>query len=375
MQTTRLIKLGKIAALAFANAAIALVLLEITLQIIFSLGWDAEKNHKPLSRPLQKIYWVLKPHTSWEEYFSINHANGADLIYANLHQPHPTRGWSMIPNAQRPGFTINQQGYRALYNFENSPEKYQVLIVGDSFTFGDDIDDEHTWPQLLQQQSKQLNVFNMGGSGYGTDQMLITLQEEIKHYQPDLVIAAFIDDDLKRAMIPFRDYKKPRFLLHKEKLFLTNTPIGDIAETLQEISQKTDYSFSRLQILNLYHYFTSDLTLMEAEPDTRKTAKLNKLIFENMQALAAENHAEFMLVYLPNGDELAATDFNSPGEVFFNNHIKEHSVHALNPRTELLAAPFAKSSGHYGSNENTLISQLVMKKIRELASWQKKEAP
>ena len=357
-------RIRKIATFVFINVAVTLILLECVLQVVFSIGWDAEQHHKKTSLLIQKIYWTLKPHTSWEEYFIINHANGADLVYANLHQPHATRGWSMIPGAHNENTHINAQGYRALYNYENRPDKYQVLIVGDSFTFGDEIDDEHTWPHLLQAQNDKLNVLNMGGSGYGTDQMLVTLQEEIQHYRPNLVIAAFIDDDLKRAMIPFRDYKKPQFILAHKQLQLTNTPIGDTQQVLKELSHKCFYSYGRIQSLSLFHYLTTDLTLMESEPDASDTTKINTAIFEKMQALANENHADFMLVYLPNGDELSSRDFKSPGETFFYQYIASHTLASLNPRQALLDAPFEKSSGHYKSEENNLLSRLVLEKIK-----------
>jgi len=227
----------------------------------------------------------------------------------------------------------------------------------------------------LQEKNHQLNVLNMGGSGYGTDQMLITLEEEIKNYHPDLVIAAFINDDLKRAMIPFRDYKKPQFIFNNKQLVLTNTPIGDTKQTLQEISHKRYYSHNVIQTLNLLHYLISDVTLMEAEPDTTATDQLNIAIFEQMQKVSAENKADFMMVYLPNGDELASAKFQSTGETFFNNYIQTHQLTSLNPRSELFAAPFGKSGGHYTVNENTVLSDLVVKKIQALSSWQSKVSP
>jgi hypothetical protein len=373
VQNRQLTPAKRVATLVLVNVAIALVILEVILQVVFAMGWRAEQNQSHLPAILQKIYWTIKPHTSWEEYFVINHANGADLVYGKLHQPHATRGWSMIPDAHTPDYTINHQGYRALYDYTDQPEKYQILIVGDSFTFGDDIDDAHTWPHLLQQRDARLNVWNMGGSGYGTDQMLITLEEEINHYHPDLVIAAFIDDDLNRSMLPFRDYKKPRFLLEQGQLQLTNTPVGDPGQTLQEISRAGYYSHGRIQSLNLFHYLTTNVTLMETEPDPDKTAQLNTAIFDRMQALAHEHHADFLLVYLPNDDELASSEFTSTGETFFEHYIAAHPGANLDPRNDLLKLPFAKSHGHYGANENMLVSEQVLAKIATLDSWKRKQ--
>jgi len=344
------------------NMLLTAVLLEVGLQLINLVSKK-----------------VLQPPTTWEEYFLRSYMETGTLVYAGIHQPHPTRGWSMKPSANSATspdihYTTNRQGYRALYDFANKPDKYQVLIVGDSYTFGDDIDDQYTWPHLLQQQNAKLNVFNMGGTGYGTDQMLITLQEEISAYKPDLVIAAFIGNDLYRATLPFRDYKKPRFLLSRSgELYLTNTPVGNIPEVINEIVDKGSFSYSPIQTINLFNILTHQLTPVQQPACNCACGQLNTAIFLKMQQLTSVHNAEFLMIYLPRGIEIHKSEGTSDGEIFFEHYRTEHPGNYLNPRRQFLDATFEKVRGHYHKNETTLLSQLVMQKIASLKSWQCKQ--
>lgn len=351
------------------NVVIALVLLECSLQYVKSVG----DSHSAL---VSKLYGYIKQHVSWEEYFVYHYMDMGDLVYAGIHQSHPTRGWAMKPSrsftdASGISYTTNAQGYRALYDYQDKVDQYQVLIVGDSFTFGDDITDQDTWPNILQRKSQTLNVLEMAGTGYGTDQMLITLQEEIDKYHPDLVIAAFIDDNLYRSTLAFRDYKKPRFALENGQLKLGNTPIGDPYEVLQEISAKRYFSYGFFQTINLMDFFISDLTKMDDHPDCdADCTALNTAIFDKMQEISRSHGAEFMMVYLPIGDEIVSADGVNFGEQFFGDYREGKSGYFYNPRREFVAATFEKSSAHYDKNETALLADLVMAQIAKTASWQ-----
>lgn len=138
----------------------------------------------------------LEPEREWEDRFlDMMHRDGT-IVMAGFHRAHPTRGWTVAPNAHQTvdGFTYttNERGYRSLRPYTPDPAKYTVLAIGDSFTFGIDTNDAETWPYLLQAKDSRLNVINLGVGGYGIDQMYLTLRETIGEYNPRLVIVAFI---------------------------------------------------------------------------------------------------------------------------------------------------------------------------------------
>jgi hypothetical protein len=363
---------------------ITLFLTELSLQILHAYA-DSDIIRTTF---LQRLARLTEPPFSWERYFLANYGMGSrgdmpNMTKGGLHQPHATRGWALRPDVtiEKGGkkYTTNHDGYRSLHEFRPDPSRYGVVIIGDSFTFGDGIDDMVTWPHLLQKRDRQLNVFNLAGTGYGIGQMYITLSEEIFRYRPKLVIAAFIDNDLHRSLLDFRDYKKPRFVINNNELVLTNTPIGSVEEVLGDISEgKLDY-YSSVQIVNVFNRVLRKLGLIHylSEPERSDTTggcgyectRLNGMLFEKMMEVAAQNDADFLMVYLPYGQEIVDNNFSSYGEYFFNNYKKQHNHFYLNPREEFLNATFSKSGGHYRETENRLLSSLVYKKIQELLSW------
>src|SRR5262245_8426171 len=85
----------------------------------------------------------------------------------------PREGFSGIINA--PGWinakvTIRTDGFRS-NGSETIPPLADVLAVGDSFTFGDQVSDNETWPACLERKLGG-GVDNGGVFGYGTAQAL-----------------------------------------------------------------------------------------------------------------------------------------------------------------------------------------------------------
>lgn len=78
---------------------------------------------------------------------------------------------------------------------------YKVLVFGDSFTAQQEGD--LTWPNFLQQEidrrsGRRSHVINYGRDGYGVLQMIDMAAVKAAEKKPDLVVIAFISDDLTR---------------------------------------------------------------------------------------------------------------------------------------------------------------------------------
>jgi hypothetical protein len=201
--------------------------------------------------------------------------------------------------------------------------------------------------------------------------MLITLEEEIEKYHPDLVLAAIIDDNLIRATLPFRDYKKPLFVLDGKNLRLTNTPVGSPKSILDHIAHKKYFSYGRIQIINMLGYFWSDLTPMDSDGVcSEKCQILNMAILQKMQQVSSQAGSEFMLTYLPRGKEITEPSYVSAGEVFFKAYGATMPGYFVDPRSSFLKASFDKAPEHYHKNETLLLSGLVLEAIKGTASWQ-----
>jgi len=98
-------------------------------------------------------------------------------------------------------FTTNQQGFR---NHEEIPyqkkkDEVRVLVLGDSHTFGYEVNQEQTYAavaqQLLRKSGLNATVINAGLSGTGTSEQLVFFEQEGISYEPDYVILGFFSND------------------------------------------------------------------------------------------------------------------------------------------------------------------------------------
>lgn len=75
-----------------------------------------------------------------------------------------------------------------------------VLVVGDSFTFGQAVASAATWParleQLLALEFPGIRVLNAGVQGHSLAMIISHAGDLARQVQPDLVVIAFIADDL-----------------------------------------------------------------------------------------------------------------------------------------------------------------------------------
>ncbi len=120
----------------------------------------------------------------------------------------------------------NSRGFR---DPEHTPDdRPSVLFLGDSFTWGYDVEAEQRFTDILRDSLPGLNMFNLGISGYGNDQQLLLLREQADFYQPDLVVLIFCADNdrLDNSMnIRYVNYFKPYFRLNEGELELQGQPV------------------------------------------------------------------------------------------------------------------------------------------------------
>jgi hypothetical protein len=154
--------------------------------------------------------------------------------------PHPTQqapraqydetlGW--IPNTGRRMIAGVEYNVREDNLRSNGPqsiskafEKVDILTLGDSYTFGDEVGDDATVPSILEQLTRQ-PIANGGVFGYGIDQMVLRAERLSPTYQPKTIILSFIADDVARVGSSFREHPKPFFILENGELVLKNVPV------------------------------------------------------------------------------------------------------------------------------------------------------
>jgi hypothetical protein len=150
------------------------------------------------------------------------YAEESSNVYSETYGWRPRAGFKGTEDGRR--LTINRRGYRGPeHPYERTPGRTRVVIVGDSISFGEGVDDERTFSALLESRSSKLEVVNLAVGGYGTDQELIMLDREGLRYRPDVVLLGFClfsdftDNTLPSALFDARQ-PKPYFTWDGQRL-------------------------------------------------------------------------------------------------------------------------------------------------------------
>ena len=139
--------------------------------------------------------------------------------------------------------TILEDGVRSNGSGEALAERPLILAVGDSFTFGDQVSDDQTWPAALE-RILQVRVLNAGVYAFGLDQSVLRAESLARTYEPDLVVLSFIADDVRRTQISVRadSASKPFFVVDGDGLVLHNDPVPPPKAGMDPIRRVLGYS-------------------------------------------------------------------------------------------------------------------------------------
>jgi hypothetical protein len=167
---------------------------------------------KPFKAPVNRAKSLLERYRVGQSY----------LMYDS------TLGW--VP---RPGSTsenglyyANNDGVRKSSTDEKTltgGRGLRVVLLGDSYTHGDEVPFEQTWATYLEKKLAvagiHAEVINLGVPGYGMDQAYLRWKKVGAGFSPDLVIFGFQPENLKRNLNILRMlyYKPSRMFLSKPR--------------------------------------------------------------------------------------------------------------------------------------------------------------
>ena len=145
--------------------------------------------------------------------------------------------YEMKPNIRivREGAEIstNSDGFRDT-DFSGEPKSGQFLIavLGDSFTFGQGVAQSKTFPVILQnllngsQNPGKFRVWNLGVSGYNTEQEAYLLKSFVLPKKPDWVVIGYNINDWEPIVVDANLVKKDQLgkepAMKRIKTFITN---------------------------------------------------------------------------------------------------------------------------------------------------------
>lgn len=124
----------------------------------------------------------------------------------------PWLGWSILPGGAAGLYHATADGLRAPAAAPPAPGVRRVLAVGDSFTHGDEVEDQQSWPAVLSEEPA-LEAANYGVPGYSPAQALLRWERDAVGEQADLVVFGFASADLARVLSRFPPFLDPRSAL------------------------------------------------------------------------------------------------------------------------------------------------------------------
>ena len=272
----------------------------------------------------------------------------------------PTKGWVTIPNASNILYfenklvSSNSKGIRGTveYQYARDKKKLRILFLGDSFTFGDEVDDNETYPYYLQQMLPNTEVINLGVHGYGHDQMLIYLKEEGVKYKPDIIVLGYVGADTHRNMREFEDYAKPRFKLMNNKLEVCNFPVPT-PEAILMLEPWRSRFIDLLNILKFDIYFKSESYKKEKD-------RITKAILTDLATTAKGIDAVPVFVYLDSARNKEYSPGLTKEEKRFLSRCDEILVNCTFVRSKIYSARMSgvkiKDYGHFDSETNRLVA-------------------
>jgi len=177
---------------------------------------------------LEVLYRVLDPFP----YFTEEKINSTE--YGNLTTFDETLGWKGVANGMgefvtqnnRVRLTHNRQGNRDVEHEDVSTKKPAIVFLGDSFTWGHEVEFDEMFVNRLRDRLPAYEIFNLAQRGYGTDQELISFRNWADSRQLRLVALVFCENDIEDNNSEFRyDKPKPRYRLKNDALVLTGVPL------------------------------------------------------------------------------------------------------------------------------------------------------
>ena len=146
-------------------------------------------------------------------------------------------GWTNAKNFRSPDGAqcFNSKGLRGKLEFagEPAPGKLRVALFGESFVYGEEVDDGEEFASQMVALDSGLEVMNFGVSGFGTDQALMRLRSEGLDCHAQVMCIGVMLENIVRNVSRFTRLRnpyvkglgiKPRFRLERGALQLVPSP-------------------------------------------------------------------------------------------------------------------------------------------------------
>jgi lysophospholipase L1-like esterase len=229
---------------------------------------------------------------SYSKMKSLRHIGKAELLQVSKYQDIL---WELQPELNKlyklKPFNTNSEGLRDKeYSKQTPPGTFRIAVIGDSFTMGEGVEVESTYPTLLEDrfnaegQPPAYEFVNFAVAGYSLPQYIATIKHKARAYQPDLILIGFCAAN---------DSKKPNMEAFNKPYHVPSPGNGFfnfyLFEHLGNV-YKRFYNYLR----NRYPGYNADEDYLKEE-------------FRQLAALTSEHHVPVVIAYIDN--KAASADY------------------------------------------------------------------
>ncbi len=227
-------------------------------------------------------------------------------------RPHPTLGYTHIPGrfavTLPTGFSFTVTHLpntlritHPLDSYGEANQKPELWIFGCSFTHGWSLNDEETYPWLLQEGLPEYEVVNFGVRAYGTMHSLIQFREALKSRVPKVAVLAYAG---------FHDERNALSRMRRKRFVPSNTlsplvqPCARLENgVLQYSMEKAEYQeFPLMRRLALAHYV--EMTYNRLEYRRYQSRSVSQALIAEMASLAKRHEVKFIIAGIHGGQAM-----------------------------------------------------------------------
>jgi len=281
-------------------------------------------------------------------------------MYFNVTQWDPYVGFTMIPNIEGYSKTedyemfvkINSRGLRDReIGYNKSPNTFRIGVFGDSFTFGEGVQNNETYPKVLEnmlvndeelrKSGLKVEVINFAIGKTATSHQLAFYQKEGRKYQLDLIVLGFLSGNDFRGNWSGVFYLQDDQLVHDSTAFSTVRRIqkavyyipfykwlakhSHLANFLRKAATIYDDKARIQNSLNRKALAEEDKTVIELQQ-----VYLTLRLIEIFQEEAMQNGSRFMIVNLPAKGQKPLYDYSDNEQVPSYAIMYDHLQRELN---------------------------------------------
>jgi len=245
---------------------------------------------------------------------------------------HETLGYSHIPGPFEvtlgTGYTFNVTHLPNTLRIthptddrQGTNRKGEIWIFGCSYTYGWSINDDETYPWLLQERFPEYDVINFGVNGYGTIHSLLQLRDALRTKAPEIIVLAYSEShDARNTFARVRR----KAIAPWNRLGPLQQPYARMADDggLQHFVGEVEYEvFPLMRYSALAHY--AEIRFNRLEVKWLHSRAVSEALVTQMAQLAKEHEVTFIIA-------------NIVGEHSLTDYAEENGIPAIDISVDLL---------------------------------------